>query len=216
MDYKELLDITLELEGLLMIKLNRGGDAPAGIDELISKKISSLSSFAADEAIAASVALEETDDAEPFASHAIDAVEEPEETDSPETSVRSDEPVRWDMSDVSDKSDESDESDLSVPAAPSTPSASSEDTTGVSQPSLPQPPISVNDVAKAFTLNDKFRFRRELFRNSDAELTETLDVLQAMESLEEAEDYLYNDLAWDPENAEVQAFIALLAPCYSR
>lgn len=172
MDYKKLLDITLELEGLLMVRLHRY-DAPAETDALISAKIAALASSstdADDAAIAASVELEETDDAEPET-----LPEKPEK---------------------SDKSDKSDNSD--------------------SAPAQPAPPVSINDLATAFTLNDKFRFRRELFRNSDTELTETLDVLQAMDSIEEAEDYLYNDLAWDSENPEVKAFIALIVPFYSR
>ena len=175
MDYKKLLDITLELEGLLMVRLHRD-DAPAETDALISAKIAALASSSTDvddAAIAASVELEETDDAEPEP-----LPEKPEKPEKPERS---------------DKSDNSD-----------------------SAPAQPAPPVSINDLATAFTLNDKFRFRRELFRNSDTELTETLDVLQAMDSIEEAEDYLYNDLAWDSENPEVKAFIALIVPFYSR
>lgn len=169
MDYKKLLDITLELEGLLMMKLSRGADAPARTDELISEKIAALTADPASDAIAAAVELEETEDAEP------------------------EQPV--------------------APAVPAPEPAPEPAAPIIAEAHQPQ---SINDVTKAFTLNDKFRFRRELFRNSDAELTETLNVLQAMESLDEAEDYLYNDLAWDPENPEVKAFIALIAPCYSR
>lgn len=32
-----------------------------------------------------------------------------------------------------------------------------------------------------------------------------------MSNMAEAEDYLYNDLCWDPSNEDVQAFIAILA-----
>lgn len=63
------------------------------------------------------------------------------------------------------------------------------------------------DIKKAFTLNDKFRFRRELFHDSQEEFDETLDVISGMSSFAEAEEYFYNDLCWDPVNPEVKAFM---------
>lgn len=67
------------------------------------------------------------------------------------------------------------------------------------------------DISKAFTLNDRFRFRRELFRNSDEEFKETLEVIGSMSSMEEAEDYFFNDLCWDPSSPEVKEFMAIVA-----
>lgn len=46
------------------------------------------------------------------------------------------------------------------------------------------------DLRRAFTLNDKFRFRRTLFEGSDARFVEVLDALEAMKSIAEAETYL--------------------------
>jgi len=43
------------------------------------------------------------------------------------------------------------------------------------------------DIFRAFTLNDKFRFRRELFRNSHDEFDETLNVISQMSSITESE-----------------------------
>lgn len=73
-----------------------------------------------------------------------------------------------------------------------------------------------NDTQRhlTFTLNDKFRFRRELFSNNDIEFSDALNVLSSMNNLNEAEDYLYNDLCWDSSNEDVQAFIAILAEYY--
>lgn len=67
------------------------------------------------------------------------------------------------------------------------------------------------DIFKAFTLNDKFRFRRELFRNSQAEFDDTLGVVSAMTSIEEAEEYFYDDLCWDPSDEHVKAFMEVVA-----
>lgn len=66
------------------------------------------------------------------------------------------------------------------------------------------------DLNKAFTLNDKFRFCRELFGNDKAEFADTLDLVSAMNSMEEASDYLFNDLKWDAENDDVKDFVAIL------
>ncbi len=68
-----------------------------------------------------------------------------------------------------------------------------------------------SDISKAFTLNDRFRFRRELFRNSDAEFRDTIDVIGSMSSMEEAEDYFFNDLCWNPESEDVKDFMSIVA-----
>lgn len=67
------------------------------------------------------------------------------------------------------------------------------------------------DITKAFTLNDKFRFLRGLFCDNQTEFNDTLKHLSKLESLDEAYDYLLNDLEWDVENEEVQAFIGIIA-----
>ena len=66
------------------------------------------------------------------------------------------------------------------------------------------------DLRRAFTLNDKFLFRRELFGDSDAEFADTLDLLGAMGSLDEAREYLIQDLQWDEENPVVADFLAIV------
>ncbi|MDE7407302.1 MAG: hypothetical protein K2M76_02680, partial [Muribaculaceae bacterium] len=60
------------------------------------------------------------------------------------------------------------------------------------------------ELRRLFTLNDKYRFRRELFGNDNAAMTDTVNMLEAMTSLAEAEDYLYNDMGWDAESDEVK------------
>lgn len=62
----------------------------------------------------------------------------------------------------------------------------------------------------AFCLNDRFRFRRELFSNSDSEFSEALGRVACMESYDEAEDYFIGSLGWDPENPEVVDFLEII------
>lgn len=61
-----------------------------------------------------------------------------------------------------------------------------------------------------FTINDRFRFRRDLFEGNDEDFTETLNLLADMDSYDEAEDYLVNDLMWDPEDPAVADFLKIL------
>lgn len=63
------------------------------------------------------------------------------------------------------------------------------------------------DIFKAFTLNDKFRFRRELFRDSQEEFDDALRVISGMSDVSEAEEYVYDDLCLDPDNEDVKAFM---------
>lgn len=67
------------------------------------------------------------------------------------------------------------------------------------------------DLKHAFTLNDRYRFRRELFGNSDTEFIDMINLVSAMASLTEAEEYFYGDLEWDQENEEVKDFMNIIA-----
>ena len=69
---------------------------------------------------------------------------------------------------------------------------------------------SAENLAKAFTLNDKFRFRRELFGGSEKEFFALLGLVAGMNSFDEAHDYLCGDLQWDEEEESVADFLAIL------
>ena len=66
------------------------------------------------------------------------------------------------------------------------------------------------DLRKAFSLNDRFRYRRELFGNSDVEMNDTLNLVETMQSYSEAEEFFYGDLEWDSESPEVKDFMAVI------
>lgn len=67
------------------------------------------------------------------------------------------------------------------------------------------------DLTKAFTLNDKFRFIRELFCNDKESFDSALCLIMKMNTLPEAEVYLYNDMNMDPDDPTVQDFMAIVA-----
>ena len=66
------------------------------------------------------------------------------------------------------------------------------------------------DIRKMFTINDRYRFRRELFCNNEVDFVDNLNLVQAMSCYEDAEDYFYNDLQWDSENEDVVEFMSII------
>ena len=66
------------------------------------------------------------------------------------------------------------------------------------------------DLRKAFSLNDRFRYRRELFANNDVEMNDTLNLVETTHSFSEAEDFFYGDLEWDKEAPEVIDFMNVI------
>lgn len=85
--------------------------------------------------------------------------------------------------------------------------------------SAPETPVTVGEMMsvrrakelrRALSLNDRFRFRRELFGNSDVRMTETLALLDTMDGYAEAREYLTEDLGWDVEEPVVKEFLALV------
>ena len=68
----------------------------------------------------------------------------------------------------------------------------------------------IKDLHHAFSLNDRFRYRRELFGNSDQVMEETLNHIESMATFDEAENYFYNDLEWEYDSPEVADFMVII------
>lgn len=66
------------------------------------------------------------------------------------------------------------------------------------------------NLRKAFTLNDKFRFRRELFANNDKLFARTLNDIQEMTSYDQALIYVAEQLGLDLENEDVADFMLIV------
>lgn len=62
----------------------------------------------------------------------------------------------------------------------------------------------------AFCINDRFRFRRELFNGSDSEFAAAMNVVASMENFEEAQDYFLGELGWNPEDENVADFLEII------
>lgn len=61
-----------------------------------------------------------------------------------------------------------------------------------------------------FSINDRFRYRKELFDNSDADFNNTLVLVASMESYEEAEDYFINEEGFELSNPVVVEFLEVI------
>lgn len=77
------------------------------------------------------------------------------------------------------------------------------DTPALSEPE-PAPTPTIN-----FTLNDRYRFLRELFGNSAQEMKATVDALEHLASERDTLAFIAT-LGWDSERAEVKDFIAVV------
>ena len=221
---QQLLSQVYELEGLLHVAANRG-EAEPYVTELIKQKISVIADGAeqlavedpkpaAPEAPAAPAAsplipivdineepeipdvpddIEEPEEPEEFPEEPEEPEEFPEDPEDPEE-------TEYDVQDDSDYSDHSEYSD--------------DDDSGDSAPQRLGDRLERDlsrDLRRAFTLNDRFRFRRELFENSDVQMNETLDLVDTMTSFEEAEEYFYGDCGWDKESQEVHDFMEIIS-----
>lgn len=90
---------------------------------------------------------------------------------------------------------------------------------GISNHETAQPEFNSNEEAgarmlKLLTLNDRFRFRRELFGGSDTVMKSILSVISTMPTLEDAKRYLTEAQGMDAENEEVIYFLEIIAPNY--
>ena len=73
---------------------------------------------------------------------------------------------------------------------------------------------NLSDFRKAFSLNDRFRFRRDLFHGNEEQMNQVISDLNQIDSLEEALRFIAKNLSWDMNNETVADFIKLLEKRY--
>lgn len=69
---------------------------------------------------------------------------------------------------------------------------------------------SLSDFRKAFSLNDRFRFKRELFNGDEAMMNKAISELNDVQSYDDSISYLRSELNWNTEDEAVGDFIKLL------
>ena len=68
----------------------------------------------------------------------------------------------------------------------------------------------LSDFRKALSLNDRFRFRRELFGGDEERMNKVMNDLNNLHSHEDSITYLNQELKWNIEDEAVSDFIKLL------
>ena len=210
---EELITLNYELEGLLYLALHRGDDTPEKVWEMISEKIDSLKAGIDIRESEPAPVVEETGEEPAVMTEIIVEKEEPVifEQETPEEETGEEELVALEET---------------VPAEEVT--LASEPATSVEQPAPAEEPVTEaapvaelrldeklarqnsRDLRKAFSLNDRFRFRRELFGNSDERMNEALSAVKSMATIDEAHDCFYNTLGLDKTSTDVADFIAVI------
>lgn len=74
---------------------------------------------------------------------------------------------------------------------------------------------SLSDFRKAFSLNDRFRFRRELFGGDEERMNRAIAELNEIHSYEESIAYLHNTLCWNIEDEAVADFLKRIEKRFS-
>ncbi len=186
-NYEQMLALCYELEGLLALSLERKETTPDMVVGMITEKAKRLSAMA-------SMSPVESVSADSDAEKEAAAVQYEQAEDACMTCQPEPEPVA--AAQPVNKPE---------PVAKPAPMP-------VAEPKRAE----VKEQAFAFTLNDKFRFRRELFGGSDADFADALQVAEAMTSREEVEDYFFNDLCWNPANEDVVAFMDIITARFAK
>lgn len=69
---------------------------------------------------------------------------------------------------------------------------------------------NLSDFRKAFSLNDRFRFRRDLFHGNENVMNRVVSDLNDLHTLAESKEYIQSQLQWDMNDESVKDFIQLL------
>ncbi len=69
---------------------------------------------------------------------------------------------------------------------------------------------NLSDFRKAFSLNDRFRFKRELFKGDENLMNQVISTLNEIHTLQDSLEYVKTQLRWDMNDETVQDFIKLL------
>ena len=226
-----LLKQVLELEGLLLIAEKRGDDVPNLVIDMIKQKAAAIGEMAGVAASYNKQGIDALPDDEPDDDITVEFVDdeetasadEPVEAESSAPVAAEPEPVvAPEPSVVSEPEPTPVDEPESEPVEAPTPAPEAVEPEAESEEFEPDPddqPLTLDealqrdmtkDLRQAFSLNDRYRYRRELFGNSDSVMNETLNLIEAMHSFDEAEDYFYNDLQWEHDSPEVADFMVII------
>lgn len=76
----------------------------------------------------------------------------------------------------------------------------------------PNSNVELRNLMSIIGLNDRFRFRHDLFSNSDEIFKEAINILNRIETFTQAVEYLEEKFQWDPEADTVVYFYDIIKP----
>lgn len=218
---EELLDKVYELEGLVQLAISRSGDAPERICELIRAKGEAVataiaSAFPADSRVGEESVPQSdgiTPEPDGLASYSLEEDDESEET--PE--IREAESAEEDQLSLAAETEEEEAAEADV----TTESVEASETVDYqASPTDPAKAVSESSRGKhlrqLFSINDRFRFARELFGGSTRTFDDTLAFLDSALDYNEVEDYFIVEQDWDSDNASVKEFLEILERGFAR
>lgn len=221
----DILVRTYEIEGLLHTLAQHGEDTPTQVLDALRDKAHNLAEAVdlltlADTTASLPPVIEPEPAIEPTPVDEPAPVDEPVATDEPETPIQAVDDAEESERDIDDVDHELfGSAGYMEPAkvASATPDRAV-DTTRAPEQGRTEPMrideklqrTLSKDLRKAFSLNDRFRFQRELFGGNAREMDETLTRVEHMDNYNEAEDYFYSVLGWDGDNSEVAQFMNII------
>ncbi len=218
-DLDRLIRLNVELEGLLKVLLDRDSiHARSLLAEKFDEYSRGLASYLAEGApAAADAAVLGRAQALAAEAHAVEVKDQeavdPEVTDETDAATAAIEAGEEHAAEAEAVAEEPVvvEPVTEIPVAPVPPVAPEViEEEPVAEAAAASEAVENTKLLRAFTLNDKFRFRRELFNGDIEDFADTLSLLAHMPSYAEAVDYLTNDLLWDTRNPNVEDFFAIL------
>lgn len=227
-----LLDRVYELEGLLHLALSRD-DAPARLKDIIrlkGRRIAEIIASGADEPTPAAAPIAEEEEAAVELAPASAPIAEEEEAadEAPRLpgAALAAEPTQPKAEEAAKELEpEEPGEEPAEPAEEPEPDAAPmlEEEWEMSEawkaetPSIQQerPKVRTGHLKSRFSLNDRFRFSRELFSGEPRRFDAAVEHLNVLPSYDEARDYLVTDLGWDLEADDAAAeFAEIIAPFY--
>ncbi len=194
-----LLDRVYELEGLLHLALSRE-DAPQRLQEIIRLKGQRIAEIIADT---------------PAPTQSSQPSQDSRDSQDSQNSQSSQ------SSQSSQNSQSSQDSQSSHSAPDATPMLEEEEEMAEAWDEITDPEPKAPETAPAsplksrFSLNDRFRFSRELFGGDTRGFDRLVETLQEMPNFDEARHYLADTLGWDIESDDAAAeFVEIINPFY--
>ena len=210
MDIPQLINLNIEIEGALRVYAERGSEEALALARSKAAELYTLLTEFEPEQEAAAEVSEEAPAAQ-YATEPQTVAEEAAEAivlnETPAVSLDepNDEPV-------------DEPADENVDALADEPAQQAETVMPAQHFAEPEPseseapttPLRRIPIRNYLTINDKYLFRREVFDGDGQEFEDTLNLFEAMHSYAEAEEYIYEDLMLDRDNADVKAFMEIV------